>query len=203
MPVSPVSGVPEVRLHQARSSSGLSELALERRSVKTPYWAYVWAGGAALARHILDHPEAVAGRRVLDLGAGSGVAAIAAAIAGARTVAGADVDPFALAALALNAAANGLTIAGAPADLTAEPPTEVDLVLVGDLFYERALARKATAFLDRCAKAGMDVLVGDPGRAHLPWPRLERIASYAVADFGDGPDGATTGFVFRFRPAGT
>jgi predicted nicotinamide N-methyase len=150
-----------------------------------PYWAFPWAGGLALARHILDRPETVAGRRMLDLGAGSGLVAIAAAMAGASAVSAAETDRYGLAAIGLNATANGVAIAAIAGDVTGGPPPDVDLVVAGDVFYEQALAEHMTAFFDRCRTVGIDVLVGDPGRAYLPHPRLQLIAEYAVPDVGD------------------
>ena len=156
-----------------------------------PYWAFPWAGGMALARHILNRPETVAGRRVLDLGAGSGLVAIAAAMAGASAVVAAEIDRYATAAIGLNAAANGVEVAVVGDDLTAGPPPPVDLVAVGDLFHERALALRVTAFLDRCFAAGIDVLIGDPRRAYLPYARLHLVAEYSVPNVGDVEDAAT------------
>jgi predicted nicotinamide N-methyase len=156
----------------------------------SPYWARPWGGGLALARHILDRPEVVAGRRVLDLGAGSGLVAIAAMLSGAKQVTAADVDSYAVAATRLNAAANAVTVETVLGDLTVgEPPLEVDLMLVGDLFYDPDLASRVLAFLERCVGAGIAVLIGDPWRASLPADRLKVVAEYGVADFGD-PDGA-------------
>jgi len=144
----------------------------------------------------------VTGRRVLDLGAGSGLVAIAAAKAGAHAVIASEVDPYAIAALRLNAAANGVAIEAALGDLTAGPPPAVDLVAVGDLFYDRDLAGRVTAFLDRCRAAGIEALIGDPWRAFLPRARLRLIAEYDVADFGRAESAATTpSAVFAFGPA--
>ena len=130
---------------------------------------------------------------MLDLGAGSGLVAIAAVKAGAASTIAADIDPFAAVATRLNAAANGVDFPIVQDDLTKGPPPAVDLIAVGDLFYDRQLALRVTAFLDRCVAAGIDILVGDPGRAFLPHQRLHRIAEYPVADFGE--TGAT-------KPAG-
>ena len=157
-----------------------------------PYWAYPWSGGAALARHILDHPQLVRGRRVLDLGAGGGIVAIAAKLAGAREVSAAEIDPNGAAALALNAVANGVTIAVINADLIAGPPPEADLIVVGDLFYEPQLAARVTAYLEGCTTAGIEVLVGDPGRASLPLSRLTLLAEYLVPEVGATRGTATT-----------
>ncbi|MDP3736056.1 MAG: 50S ribosomal protein L11 methyltransferase [Hyphomonadaceae bacterium] len=195
--------VPEIRLHQADRSSGLSHLAnLGQRESTSPYWAYHWAGGIALARYLLDQPDVVAGRRVLDLGAGSGIVGIAAAKAGAREVLASDIDVNALVALGLNATANDVTISSIPGDLISGPPIPVDLVLIGDLFYEPELAARVTRFLDRCLESGIGALVGDPGRAFLPRSRLRRVRDFAVSDFGDG-NGVLekTSAVFSFHGA--
>lgn len=198
LPIRTVPGIPEIRLHAAAPSSGLHRLAgKDEEAFGTPYWAYRWAGGLALARHLLDHPQSVAGLRVLDLGAGSGLVAIAAARAGARTVLAADVDPCALAATRLNAALNRVSIATLEADLTAGAPPDVDLILVGDLFYAEELAKRVTAFLDRCLAAGRAALVGDPWRRHLPTTRLIELARYEVAEVGDRPSRASGVFAFR------
>lgn len=198
MPLRPAPFTPEIRLHLAQPGSGLRRLG---RGAEPPYWAYVWGGGAVLARYILDLPETVVGRRVLDLGAGGGVVGIAAALAGARRVLASDVDPDALAVLAVNAAANDVAIEPLTGDLTDGPPPDVDLIVVGDLFYAADLARRVTGFLDRCLAAGQPVLVGDPHRAHLPGTRLRVLAEYPTPDFGDGPAAATPAAVFSFGPA--
>lgn len=196
LPVASVPGIPEIRLHGARPGSGLRRI-VEQHSRLLPYWAYQWAGGAVLARHLLDHPETVRGLAVLDLGTGSGLAAIAAGKAGAGRVMAADIDAHAIAALRLNAALNDVTVEPVLADLTIGEPPHVDLLMVGDLFYERRLARRVTTFLDRCLAAGIAVLVGDPGRTHLPRKRLKTISEYRVTDFGAaGP--ATPATVFAF-----
>jgi predicted nicotinamide N-methyase len=194
LPVRPVARVPEIRLHQADPSSGLHRLG----SRTPPYWAWPWAGGLTLARFVLDRPETVADRRVLDLGAGSGLVAIAAAKAGAATVMAAEIDPHALAALHLNTQLNSAIIEAVNRDLTGGDPPEVDLMLVGDLFYEARLARRVTRFLDRCLDAGLEVMVGDVGRAHLPKDRLRPLARYDVPDFGETKPGT----VFSFERGG-
>ncbi len=202
LPIVPVPSIPEIRLHKAGPSSGLRRLAeFDEHGFGSPYWAYYWGGGLVLARHILDRPEVVAGRRVLDLGAGSGIVGIAAAKAGASQVTAAEIDSRAMAALGLNAAANGVTISTILGDLTAGPPPPIDVVAVGDLFYESDLAKRVTAFLDRCLEAGIDVLIGDPWRAFLPRSRLQLIAEYSVLDFGMAEDAATRpSAVFSLKP---
>jgi predicted nicotinamide N-methyase len=174
---------PEIRLHLAEESLPLwqkTEEELGRINVPPPWWAFAWAGGQALARHVLDNAGLVAGKRVLDLGAGSGLGGIAALKAGAVHVLAADTDPFAVAAIGLNAAANGVAIEATGADLLAGPPPPADVVLVGDLFYERALAERVLAFLVAAALAGAQVLVGDPRRSYFPAGRFRQIAEYAV-----------------------
>ena len=201
MRVVPVPSVPEIRLYTATPASGLWRLAEKGGKQAPPYWAYQWAGGLALARHILDHPETVAGRRVLDLGAGSGLVGIAAAKAGAAQVIAAESDRNAHAAIELNAAENGFAITLADVDVLIGPSPTVDLVLAGDVFYDRGTALRMTAFLDRCLAAGIAVLVGDPGRAYLPRARLRLLAEYDVLDVGDGAS-VKPGFVFALEPAG-
>ncbi|MBP2445747.1 putative nicotinamide N-methyase [Rhizobium leguminosarum] len=191
LPISPVRAIPEILLHTAGPASGLWRLAGRGETDPPPYWAYPWAGGVVLACHLLDRPQTVAGRRVLDLGAGSGLVAIAAAKAGAAAVTAVDVDANAIAAIGLNAAVNGVEIVAIAADIIKEPPPEeTDLVVVGDLFYDPSLAVRVMAFLRRCQAAGIEVLIGDPERAHLPQKELQRIATHPVADFGAGT-GAT------------
>jgi predicted nicotinamide N-methyase len=175
--------VPEIKLHLAEESLAIwrqTEEELGRLNVPPPWWAFAWAGGQALARYVLDNPALAAGRSVLDLGAGSGLAGIAAMRAGAARVLAADTDPFALAAIELNAAASGVAIEATGADLLAAPPAAFDLVLVGDLFYERALAEHVLAFLETARGQGAAVLVGDPSRSYFPKARFAQVAEYSV-----------------------
>jgi predicted nicotinamide N-methyase len=181
-----VSLVPEIRLYQASEPMSVwqhTERATGRTGLDPPFWAFAWAGGQALARYLLDHPEVVAGRQVIDVASGSGVVAIAAALAGAATVTAYDIDPLAAAAIALNAAANGVVIRAVRADVLSQdglPAPGTDLVLVADAFYEQDLAGQVLAFLDRSRARGTAVLAGDFGRRYLPRARLVPLASYDV-----------------------
>jgi predicted nicotinamide N-methyase len=178
----PVALVPEIRLHQASEPIGVwerTELAAGRTNLDPPFWAFAWAGGQALARHLLDHPEAVQGRRVIDIASGSGLVAIAAARAGAATVTAYDIDPLAAAAITVNAGANGEAVLPVCADVLDEVP-DVDVMLVADAFYERDLAERVMRFLERGHARGADVLAGDFGRAYLPRDRLRALAAYDV-----------------------
>jgi predicted nicotinamide N-methyase len=179
----PVPLAPEIRLHLAEESLTIwrqTEEELGRMNVPPPWWAFAWAGGQALARYVLDTPALVAGRKVLDLGSGSGLAGIAAMSAGAARVLAADTDPFALAAIGLNAAANSVEIEATSDDLLATPPSAFDLVLVGDLFYERTLAERVLAFLKAARTRGSAVLVGDPRRSYFPKQSFAPVAEYSV-----------------------
>ncbi|MEO5756118.1 MAG: 50S ribosomal protein L11 methyltransferase [Mesorhizobium sp.] len=205
MRIAPVPSIPEIRLYAPHPASGLRRLTESRQSLdvdddtteagdepepQPPYWAYPWAGGAVLARYILDQPQTVKGRRVLDLGAGSGLVGIAAAKSGARSVIAAEIDRNGVAALGLNAAANGVALTVIARDITAGMPPEVDIVTAGDVFYARDVADRVMPFLDRCLAAGIEVLIGDPGRAYLPYQRLRLLAEYTVPDFGETKDTA-------------
>jgi predicted nicotinamide N-methyase len=175
--------IPEITLLLAEESLPIwqkTEEELGEMNVPPPYWAFAWAGGQALARLILDRPELVVGKRVLDLGSGCGLSAIAATRAGARSVLAADIDAIALAAIGLNAAANDVAVATTSEDLLAGAPGDADVILVGDLFYERALADKVLAFIEVAAAAGALVLIGDPQRNYFPKGRFEAVAEYRV-----------------------
>jgi predicted nicotinamide N-methyase len=186
----PVPGLEDIQLYTAHSASRLSRLGGTDPDAPAPYWAYGWGGGAVLARHLADNPHLVRGRRVLDLGTGSGLVAIVAAKSGAASVVAADIDDNAIAAARLNATVNGVELDLLHADLLGDPPPAVDIVLAGDLFYDDALAKRALAFLEACGVAGIDVLIGDPYRVPLPTERLHCIAEYPVPDFGLGSVGA-------------
>lgn len=175
---------PEIVLHLAEESLPIwqkTEEELGAINVPPPYWAFAWAGGQALARFVLDNPTLVAGRSVLDLGAGSGLQAIAAVRAGAAEVLAADIDQIALVSCRLNAAANAVALATTAADLLDAPlPRRFDVILVGDLFYERRLAERVLALIEREAAAGSLVLIGDPQRNYFPHGRFEEVARYEV-----------------------
>jgi predicted nicotinamide N-methyase len=173
--------VPELRLHLATEVTPLweaTEETLARTGLPPPYWAFAWAGGQALARYLLDRPATVAGRRVLDFGAGSGLVAIAAARCGALATA-AEIDPFAAAAIRLNAALNGVELGLAEADVIGAAP-RWDVVLAGDMCYERPLAERLTSWLRRLVGEGVLVLLGDPGRSYFPAAGVERLQTYRV-----------------------
>ena len=180
----PVPLVPEIAIHVADESVPIwlkTEEELGEMGLPPPFWAFAWAGGQALARYVLDHAESVAGKRVLDLASGSGLVGIAAMKAGASAVTAADIDAFAVAAIALNATANGVRLTSCSDDLLAAPANERwDVILAGDIFYERDTAERAFAFLSHQAALGTTVLIGDPGRSYLPKERLTKLAEYSV-----------------------
>ena len=176
--------VPEIRLHLAEESVPIwqkTEEELGLMNVPPPYWAFAWAGGQALARYVLDNPGLFDGRSVLDLGSGSGLTAIAARMAGAKSVLANDIDALSLEAVRLNAAFNGIVVETSQADLLAAPPAPFDVILAGDLFYERQLADTVTVFIERAASNGALVLIGDPQRNYFPKGRFTLAAEYRVA----------------------
>ncbi|MFG1301552.1 methyltransferase [Xanthobacter sp. V3C-3] len=178
----PVPLVPEVSLHVADEAVPIwhrTEEELGEMGLPPPFWAFAWAGGQALARHVLDHPETVRGRKVLDFASGSGLVAIAAMKAGAVSATCADIDPFAVAAIALNGEANGVVLSPVQDDLIGHDGGW-DTVLAGDIAYERDLSERVFAWLLALAGRGATVLIGDPGRTYLPKDRLERLADYSV-----------------------
>jgi predicted nicotinamide N-methyase len=178
-----VPGVEPIRLHladeilplwhDAQTETGDEDAAL-------PYWAFAWIGGLAIARHLSVHPEIVDGKTVFDLASGSGLCAIAAMHAGASHATAADIDPFAIAAIPLNARANGTRVAVVGRDVLDEDPPDVDVVLAGDCWYEAGLAERATGWLRRVREAGIEVVLGDPGRRYLPTDSLVELAGYDV-----------------------
>lgn len=179
--------VPEISLHLADEAMELWKLTedqLETLGLPLPFWAFAWAGGQALARWVLDHPETVAGKSVLVFAAGAGLEAIAAMKSGASRVLATEIDPFALVALELNAGMNGVSIAITGEDVLesglAGLPFHPDVVLLGDVFFERPLADRVAAFAAACVDEGIDALVGDPGRSYLPKERMLELAEYRV-----------------------
>ncbi|SOC94657.1 Predicted nicotinamide N-methyase [Rhizobium sp. AN5] len=175
--------VPELRLHLATEAHELwlkTEEELEEIGLPPPFWAFAWAGGQGLARYILDHPENVSGKRVLDFASGSGLVAIAAAKAGAAAVLAADIDPWTETAIRLNAALNGVAIDFTGRNLVGTP-VEADVLLAGDVFYDRAFADLLVPWFLELADRGVTVLIGDPGRAYLPKQRLYAEATYQVS----------------------
>ena len=175
--------VAEILLHLAEKSLPIwqkTEEELGEMNVPPPYWAFAWAGGQALARYMLDNPPLLTGKRVLDLGSGSGLTAIAAMRAGAASVLASDIDRMALSAIRLNAALNGVEVATTADDLLAKPPEPYDVVLVGDLFYERTLAERVSRYIEQAALQGALVLIGDPQRNYFPKDRFIAATEYRV-----------------------
>jgi predicted nicotinamide N-methyase len=175
--------VPEIRLHLAEESLPIwqkTEEELGQMNVPPPYWAFAWAGGQALARYLLDTPTLVTGKSVIDLGTGSGLTAIAAKHAGATTVLAADIDDLALAAVRLNAVLNDVVLETTSDDLLAHAPAPADVILVGDLFYERELAQRVSAYIEAAAASGALVLIGDPKRSYFPAGHFTLAAQYQV-----------------------
>lgn len=175
--------VPEIRLHLAEESLPIwqkTEDELGEINVPPPFWAFAWAGGQALARYLLDNPALTQNKRVLDLGTGSGLTAIASAMMGAREVLAADIDRLALQAARLNAEENGVQIAITAENLLLSPPGPFDVVLVGDLFYEKPLADRVLAFIEAAAGQGAAILIGDPKRSYFPTGRFKLAAEYHV-----------------------
>ncbi|MES0812911.1 methyltransferase [Roseibium sp. SCPC15] len=177
----------EIRLHVADEAMDLwlkTEEELGELGLAPPFWAFAWAGGQGLARYILDTPELVAGKRVLDFACGSGLVGIAAMKAGALSCHGVDIDPFAIAASELNADLNDVSLTLETTDLTDADCPDADIVFCGDVFYDKAMAAKVLPFLNRLLDKGMDVLVGDPGRSYLPTSGLSELADYSVPVVG-------------------
>jgi predicted nicotinamide N-methyase len=200
----PVSGVRGIRLHLADDSAPVwqaTEAALGVTGGPIPFWAFAWAGGLALARYLQDHPDEVRGRRALDFATGSGLVAITAIREGAESVVAADIDPFAEAAVGLNARANKVHLEFVRRDLLDEPPPDVDVLLAADTWYEGPLAERVLPWLTAAAAQGIRVLVGDPGRRYLPATGLEPLADYDVETTTQLEDRAVVrGRVFTIVP---
>ena len=163
--------VPEIKLYLAHEALPIwrkTEDELGKIGLPPPFWAFAWAGGQALSRYILDHPDAVLNRRVLEIASGSGMVGIAAVKAGAASVLSADIDLFSVAAIEANAELNGVTLQITSEDLLAQTASNADVILIGDLFYEKGVAERCFAWAQQAKADGIDVLIGDPGRSYLP-----------------------------------
>jgi predicted nicotinamide N-methyase len=198
-----VPGLEELRLHLADDVYTLwrsVQVEMDDPDAALPYWAFAWGGGLAIGRYLREHPEIVADRRVLDLASGSGIGAIAAMRAGAADASGIDIDPFALAAIRLNARANACRVTVIGRDVLDEPPPEADVILAGDCWYDADLARRVLPWLQRARDRGIEVLVGDPGRAHLPVDDLMELAAFDVRTTSELEDlHRTTARIYRLR----
>jgi predicted nicotinamide N-methyase len=179
----PVPGVEGIRLHLADEVLPLwhaVQVETGDPDAALPYWAFAWAGGLAIARYLRENPEIVTGRRVFDVATGSGLCAIAALGAGASEATSADIDPFALAAVELNARANGRRVAVVRHDVLDEDAPDVDVILAGDCWYDASLAERVLPWLRRAHERGISVVIGDPGRRYLPTDQLRELAAYDV-----------------------
>ncbi len=186
----PVPSVPEIRLWQAHEVTPIWEMTesdLERAHVPPPFWAFPWAGGQALARYLLDHPGTVRGKTVVDIASGSGLVAIAAALAGAANVLANDIDPYSAAAIALNAELNGVAVTVEAGDLLSQAPRPADVYLAGDIAYEKSMSTAMLSFFRRAGAQGSSVLIGDPHRAYFP-EGLRRVADYDIVTVADIED---------------
>ena len=200
----PVPGLEEIRLHLADEVLPLwhaVQLETDDPDAALPYWAFAWAGGLAIGRYLRDHPEVVAGRRVFDVASGSGLCAIAALHAGASEATGADIDPFAAAAIAVNGRANGVRVSVVRRDVLGDDPPDADVILAGDCWYDARLAERVLPWLRRARDRGIEVLVGDPGRRYLPSEALAELATYDVRTTTELEDqDRKQGRVFGLRP---
>ena len=196
-------GIAGIRLHLADEVLplwGAVQTETGDPDAPLPYWAFAWGGGLAIARYVADHAASVAGRRVFDLATGSGLCAIAALQAGASEATGADIDPFASAAVELNARANGRRVAVVRRDVLDDEPPDVDVILAGDCWYDARLAERVLPWLQRAQDRGIDVLIGDPGRRYLPTDDLIELAVYDVRTTTELEDLALKqGHVFMVR----
>jgi predicted nicotinamide N-methyase len=180
--------VPEVSLLVAADVVALWEAMEERGRAQSepPFWAAAWPGGQALARYVLDVPEVVAGRSVLDLGSGSGLVAVAAGLAGASRLIASEIDPYGRTAIGLNAEINGSSPVEVVGDVLDGGPPDVDVVLAGDVCYDRAMSERVLPYLDAARASGTEVFLGDPGRPYVPQARLAAVATFDVPDT-EGP----------------
>ncbi len=204
-----VPGLPHIRLHLSDdiySVWGAVQREIGEPDAPIPYWAFAWGGGLALATYLREHPEAVAGCRVLDLASGSGLDAIAAMHAGAAEVTAVDIDRYAIAAIGLNARTNRAKVEVKRVDLLDDEPPDVDVILAGDCWYEETFAVRVTAWLQRARERGIQVLIGDPGRRYLDPSIAQEIASYEVRSTTDLEDlgrSHATVYAVVARPAST
>jgi predicted nicotinamide N-methyase len=198
--------VPEITLHLASEVTPLwhaTEETMAQNGLPPPYWAFAWPGGQTFARLLLDRPELARGRKVLDFASGCGIAAIAAAKSGAARIIATEIDSFAVAALNLNAALNAVTFEIMEGDVLAEPPAAWDLILAGDVCYERPMAERMLAWLDKAVANGAEVLIADPGRAYLPKSGLVEIARHDVPTSLDLENRKImTTVIYRYAPSG-
>jgi len=199
----PVPGLEAMRLHLADEALPLwhaVQVETGDPDAALPYWAFAWGGGLAIAHYLADRPEVVAGRRVLDLASGSGLCAIAAAGAGAASVTAADIDPFSVAAVALNARANHRRLTVIGRDLLDDEPPDAEVILAGDVCYEAGFAARVVPWLRRANDRGIEVLLGDPGRRYLPSQGLVELARYDVRTTTELEDlERKTGWVYALR----
>lgn len=175
--------VPEIQLYLAEDAFDLwerTEAETGETGMAPPFWAFAWAGGQALARYVLDNPSTVAGKHVLDLASGCGIVAVAAAMAGASRVVANEIDQFAVDAIELNAQANDVAVETVFGDMVDGDADGADVLLAGDIFYDRAMTDRMMPFIGRLRQRGATVLVGDPGRAHLPRARFRELVRYDV-----------------------
>lgn len=188
-----VPSLPDITLYQADEVTPLwlmTEKDMDRERLAPPFWAFAWSGGQALSKYVLDHPAAVAGKRVLDLACGSGLVGIAAAKAGAARVIGNDIDPYAEAAVVLNAELNGVHIDFLSGDLLVGPVPDVDVILAGDICYEKSMTGAMLTFLGGAIAKNVTVLVGDPHRTYFPSTGFRKLADYSVRTMADIEDAA-------------
>lgn len=182
LPIAP-SIIPELILHLATEVTPLWQLTEERMKqteLPPPFWAFAWPGGQGVARYILDHPDTVRGKRVMDFAAGSGIGALAALRAGAENVVAVDIDPLALHAIHLNAALNNLSVSTTGFIDMKKPPKNIDLIIAGDVCYQEAMAARMMRWLWLSVAEGIRVIIGDPGRAYVPKSGLTKLATYTV-----------------------
>lgn len=203
----PVPGAEEIRLHLADEVVPLwhaVQLETGDPDAALPYWAFAWAGGLAIVRYLREHPGTVADRRVFDLATGSGLCAIAALAAGASAATSADIDPFAVAAVGLNARANGRRVAVVRRDVLDDEAPDVDVILAGDCWYDARMAERVLPWLQRANERGIRVVIGDPGRRYLPTDELHELAAYDVRTTTELEDLALKrGYVYALRSGNT